>query len=261
MKIYGRILSVLFWIAVLIPPAGGADFEFRGAVNSQDPIARLLAYYIDQFTPEELSLIMDERPDDTGRFRDLYMDLKGVKIGGVRVERLTFRMVDVQFNSPLEWAAGNVECLDALRIYARCLLKEDDVNKKLASQTFGKDEHWKDISMTITPEAGFQARGTYAAKILFFTLDILIEAEGGLRIVNGRELWLDDYKFRVNTLDVPDYVARRAIDRIQPLLNLGRFPLPLSLHSVEFQEHQAVLSTRVLPEPLQGGITCHYLSE
>jgi hypothetical protein len=237
-----------------------ADFEYIGTIDARDSTSQLLAHYVREFAPEELSLTIDEQPDDTGYFRDLYMDLKGVKIGGVRVENLTFRMSGVQFNPPSEWAAGNVECTNALRIYARCLLREADVNERLASQTFGRDEHWKDISITITPEAGLQARGAYVAKILFITLDILIEAEGDLQIVGGRELWLKDYKFRVNTMSVPDYVARRAIDRIQPLLNLGRFPLPLTLHNVEFQERQAVLSTRILPETMPG-ITYRYRSE
>ncbi|MDR3230897.1 MAG: DUF2993 domain-containing protein [Synergistaceae bacterium] len=260
MKISRLVLPALLGIAMCVSPVPAADFEFRGVVEAVDPTSRLLSFYAEKFTPEELALTIDEQPDDTGRFRDIHMDLTGVKIGGVRVERLTFRMNDVQFNSPSEWAEGNVECKNALQIYAYCLLRESDVNDKLSAQTFGKDDHWKDITMKITP-AGLQARGVYVAKVLFVTLNILIEAEGGLRIAEGRELWLDDYQVRVNTLDVPDYITRKAISQIQPLLDLGRFPLPLRLHSVEFQEHQAVFSTRIPPETMAGGITYHYMAE
>ena len=241
-------------------PALGADFEFEGEIEARDPVSSLLAYYVDEFTPEELFLCVDEQPDNSGRIRDLYMDLTGVPVGGIRVDKLTFRMYDAQFNSPSEWASGNVECMDALQIYAYCLLKEDDVNRHLTSETFGEDDNWSKISMRISP-SGLYAQGIYSAKVLFVTLDILIEVESGLKIVEQRTLWLDNYKVRVNRLDVPDYITRKAVEQIQPLLDLGRFPLPLKLHSVKLENGQAALSTRILPSPLEGGITYHYRAE
>jgi hypothetical protein len=237
-----------------------ANFEFKGKIEAQDLTSCLLAYYVDAFTPESLSLIIDEQPDSTGRFRDLYMDLTGVLIDGVRVDKLTFRMHDVQFNPPGQWAEGIVECKDALQIYAYCLLKEGDINRKLASETFGKDDHWQNISMKISPD-GLSARGNYVAKILFVTLNIAIEIDSDLEIVENKELWLKDYKVRVNAIDVPDYITKKAINQIQPLLNLGNFPLPLKLHKVEFQEGRASLFTRILPSPIEGGISYHYQAE
>jgi hypothetical protein len=256
----GRVDMLLFFTLLFSSPAWGANFEFKGEIKAQDPTSRLLAHYVDAFTPESLSLIIDEQPDGTGRFRDLYMDLTGVLIDDVRVDKLTFRMRDAQFNPPSEWANGDVECKDALQIYAYCLLKEDDINRKLASETFGKDDHWQNISMKISP-AGLSARGNYVAKILFVTLNIAIEIDSNLKIVENRELWLNDYKVRVNSIDVPDYITKKAIDQIQPLLNLGNFPLPLRLHKVEFQEGRASLFTRIPPSPLEDGISYHYQAE
>lgn len=266
MKALRYALCFSLWLGLLLTsPALAsaldyADFEFRGQIEAQDPTSRLLAYYINQFSPEKLFLMIDEQPDDTGRFRDLYMDLTGVNIGGVRVEQLTFRMKDVQFNSPSEWSAGKVECKEALQIYAYGLIKEKDINTRLETETFGKDDHWKNISMKITPK-GLYAKGIYAAKVLFVTLDILIEIDSGLKIANNKELWLENYNVRVNTLDVPDYITRKAINQIQPLLDMGRFPLPLKLHEVSLQDGQAVLSTRLLPEPIENGITYLYRAE
>jgi hypothetical protein len=257
MSILRDVLTLCLSLIFFCVPASGADFEFRGKIDAQDSTSRLLDHYVREFSPEDLFLGIDEQPDGTGRFRRLYMDLTGVMIDGVRVDKLTFRMSDVQFNPPSEWAAGNVECRDVLQIYAHCALLEDDINRKLALETFGEDDHWKNIAMKISP-SGLYARGSYIAKILFITLDILIEVESGLKIVNNRELWLDDYAVRVNTLGVPDYLTKKAVAQIQPLFDLSRFPLPLRLHSVQFGEGEAVFSTRVPPEPLQNAITYHY---
>jgi hypothetical protein len=242
---------------VFAAPASAA--EFVGKIEARDSTSLLLAHYVEAFTPESLFLVIDEQPD-AGYFRDLYMDLTGVSIDGVRVDRLTFRMHDAQFNPPSEWADGKVECENALQVYARCLLKEDDINRKLAAETFGKDDRWQNISMKIAP-TGLSARGTYVAKVLFVTLNILIEIDSGLKIVGNKELWLDNYNVHVNTVNVPSYITRKALGQIQPLLNLGKFPLPLKLHKVEFQEGQAEFSTRILPHPIPGGITYRYRAQ
>jgi hypothetical protein len=92
-------------------------------------------------------------------------------------------------------------------------------------------------------------------------LNIAIEIDSDLEIVENRELWLKDYKVRVNAIDLPDYITKKAINQIQPLLNLGNFPLPLKLHKVEFQEGRASLFTRILPSPIEGGISYRYQAE
>ena len=236
-----------------------ADFEFRGAIEPTDDTSRLLAYYVNRFAPEELSLSVVGQPDATGRFHDLFMDLKGVRIEDVRIDRLTFRMNDVQFNAPENWVSGDVECRDALQIYAACRILEEDINKGLEAQTFGKDDHWKNITLAIMP-SGLKGRGTYLAKVLFVTLDILIEIDSKLKIVNRKELWLDKPQVRINKLDLPDYITNKALSQIQPLLDLARFPLPLKLHTVTLEQGSALLSTRLPPQPIEQGATYHYLA-
>jgi hypothetical protein len=260
MKALRAVPHLCLGIFLFVVPASGANFEFEGKIDAQDLTSRLLAYYVKEFSPENLYLSIDEQPDNTGRFRDIYMDLTGVLIGGIRVDKLTFRMHDAQFNDPAKWASGEVECESALYIYAQCILKEEDINRKLATETFGKDDHWRNISMKIAP-SGLYAKGTYAAKVFFVTLNILLEIESGLQIVENRELWLENYKVRVNTMSVPDYITKKAISQIQPLLDLGRFPLPLKLHKVEFRDGQALLATRILPLPPVDGITYHYAAK
>ncbi|GHT00264.1 hypothetical protein AGMMS50276_25600 [Synergistales bacterium] len=234
-----------------------ADMEFVGKVEGDTPLSHILRFYVEKFEPEEVFLEVDELPNETGRIRELYMDMTGVRIGRVRLDRLTAHMSDVQFNSPIEWEKGNVVCLDALQTYAFCRLTDKDINDSLSDRVFGKDGKWHDISLKISPD-GLSARGNYLAQILFLSFDILIEFKSSLRIVNNKELWLDKYEVFVNRMDVPDYITEKAIGQIQPILNLSRFPFPLKLNNVEFLKGEALLSTRVLPERLNNGFTCHF---
>lgn len=238
-----------------------ADFEFKGEIEPVDDVANLLSFYVKKFTPEELLLTVAEQPDKTGRFSELYMDLKGVVIDRLRLDKLTFRMYDVQFNAPSNWASGNVECSDALKIYAMATLLEKDVNNSLAKKTIGGShgDHWKNVSMKITPK-NLQGRGYYTTDALIIPLDILIEIASGLKIVKNKEVWLDKPEVKINRLDLPEYVTNKALSQIQPIVNLNKFPLPLSLHKVSLSNGKAVLSTRQLPKAIEKGITYHYKS-
>lgn len=194
-------------------------------------------------------------PDESGMFSDIYMELQGVVIEHLRLNRLVFRMKGAQFNPPHEWPEGKVECRSAIQILALANLLEGDINHTIESQTFGDDgsSEWHDVSLRITPK-GLRGKGYYR----FGILDILIEIESGLKIVKGKELWLNNPQVKVNNLDVPDYVTRKALGDIQPLVDLKKFPLPLTLHKVDLKNGNATLSTRILPERPQSGRTYTY---
>ena len=66
---------------------------------------------------------------------------------------------------------------------------------------------------------------------------------------------------RVNKLDLPDYITQKALSQIQPLLDLGRFPFPLRLHTVQLEHGSAFLATRILPDPMQNGVSYRYTAE
>ena len=222
-----------------------------------DEVDDLLGYYVNRFRPEKAELVISGKPDATGKFTDIYMNLRGVMIENLRLNRLAFRMRDVQFNDPSEWAKGNVECKEALRIEAIGEVYERDINRAIEEKTFGKNDHWHDMSLRITPE-GLRGKGYYTAKAMMIPLDILLEIDSGLKIVKGKELWLNNPQVRVNKLDVPKYVTDKALGQIQPLVNLNKVPLPMTLHRVDLKKGVATLSTRTLPKALTQGLKYSY---
>ena len=223
-----------------------------------DPVDDLLAYYVGRFGVERGEIIVDALPDETGLFSDIYMSLKGLVVEDLRIDNVTVRMKGVQFNAPSNWKDGNVECLSAISVQAVASIFEDDINNAIKAKTFGDGrEEWHDLSLKIEP-SGLSGRGYYNAKAGIIDLDILIEITSGLRIVKGKELWLKDPQVKINRLDLPDYVTKKALSDIQPILDLNRFPLPMTLHKVELKEGAAVLSTRTLPQPVENGLKYSY---
>ena len=223
-------------------------------ISCADPVDDLLSYYVGKFGIEKGEIFVDALPDSTGHFSDIYMKLTGLMIENFRVNEITVRMRDVQFNEPSEWAKGNVECKSAISIQSIASIRENDVNKAIKDRTFGDDgSEWHDMSMEIKP-SGLSGRGYYR----FGFLDILIEATSKFKIVKGKEIWLKDPQVKINRMDLPDYVTRKALADIQPILDLNRFPLPMTLHKVELKQGVATLSTRTLPKPIKAGLRYTY---
>ena len=223
-------------------------------VSFADPVDDLLAYYVGKFGVEKGEILVDALPDETGKFGDIYMSLTGLMVEGLRIGGVTVRMKGVQFNEPSNWKAGNVECRDAISVNAVAEIFEDDINRAIAAKTFGDGgNEWHDLALSIKP-SGLSGKGYYK----FGILDILIEITSNLRIVKGKELWLKDPQVKINKMDLPDYVTKQALGKIQPLVNLNDFPMPLSLHKVQLKNGSAVLSSRTLPKPLSGGLRYTY---
>ncbi len=224
------------------------------SVSYADEVNDLLNFYVKKFNPEKASLVISDKPDETGKFNDIYMELTGVVIEKLRLASLVVRMRGVQFNEPAEWKKGNVKCNDALSVLATSTILESDINKSIADRTFGKgDGEWHDLALKIRPE-GLKGSGYYK----FSILDIRIDIDSKLKVVKGKELWLDEPAVKVNKLDIPDYVTNKALARIQPLVDLRKLPLPLTLYNVELKNGSATLSSRKLPEALTKGLKYTY---
>jgi len=231
--------------------ASSADFSYKGRVEPTDITTELLRFYIEKFNPESAELIVEEEPDETGLFKNIYMDIIGCNISGVRIDRLTFQLIEAQFNDPEEWASDKVECVSALEAYATCRLLEDDINADLQKRVIGDgDDSWRNLNLKISP-GGLSGSGEYSVKLLF-TFDVLIEIESKLRIVGGQEIWLEDTSLKLNRLDVPEYITNMALDKIQPILDLKTVTLPLRLNRVVLKEKEAFFETRLLPSKIEG---------
>lgn len=217
---------------------------------AQDRGDALLRLFAREFTPERMTMTLDEAPDEEGYVREIYLDITGCDIGGVRMDALRVRAMGVQLNPPEEWEEKGLEAREILNVHAFARLLEKDLNDNLTSKEFGDDDHWKNIQVDMRPD-GVYVRGNYLVTILF-RLNMLIEIFSRFRIVNMEQVWLDDYTLRVNRVDVPQYLTDRAVEQIQPILDLGKFIFPLKLHSIDHDDDGLTIRSRVLPEPFEG---------
>ncbi|SMG26294.1 LmeA family phospholipid-binding protein [Dethiosulfovibrio salsuginis] len=212
---------------------------------------KLFDGFIGETNPEWGEMILDGPPDESGRIRHIYIDLKGADIGGVRIDRITVEGYDVVLTSPDTWGTEEANVLSVLSTNAVAVIKEEDINSHLKSKEFGDDESWNNLHLDFSPGKVY-AKGYYLADLKLFKLNILIEIDGTFKVVGGRQIWLDDYKLKVNRAKVPDGLTDRAMEKIQPILDLSRFIFPIKLSQVVLDDEKAVIESIRKPEGFEG---------
>ena len=218
----------------------------------------LFRLFQDRFTPEEMTLVVDGHPDESGRVRHIFLDVRGAVVDGMRLDHIAVEAFDAQFNDPREWQE-ELTVLSMLAIYAQATILEEDLNARLREKQIGDDDaHWQRIGVDFH-EGGVHAEGVYRAQFLF-TFDILIEIDGQFDLVRGRQVWLSDYTLKLNRREIPQALAKRAVGQLQPILDLDRFIFPLRLASITQDDDRACLRSRHLPTRFEG-ITYHCLRE
>ncbi|MDO9509469.1 MAG: hypothetical protein Q7I97_09095, partial [Thermovirgaceae bacterium] len=247
MRLRSITVIALVMTALLAGTCRAGDvYNFNGNVDKTTRGSIIFKAFTDGLKPESMEMVLDEEPDETGRARHLYLDLYGCDLGGVRIDRLEIEAIDVQFTPPCEWDESGPDIDNMLAVYAQATILEKDVNAAVAGDAFGDgDGNWHDISLDFR-EKGVYVKGYYLSTVLF-RLDILIELEGRFGIVNGKQVWLEDYTMRVNRVDLPDFITERAIGKIQPIIDLEEFVFPLTLRTVIQKDDRITLQSRVLP--------------
>ncbi|QTX32385.1 DUF2993 domain-containing protein [Aminithiophilus ramosus] len=215
----------------------------------------LFRFFQRRFSPEEMTLVVDGQPDASGKVRHLFLDVRGARVDGMRLDHIAVEALDVRFNDPEQWEEDlAVEAM--LAVYSQATIREEDLNARLREKQIGDDdENWQRIGVDFRKE-GVHAEGVYRARLLF-TFDILIEIDGQFDLVRGRQVWLSDYTLKVNRRQLPESLAKRAVARLQPILDLDRFVFPLRLAAIDQDDEQVTLRSRHLPTRLEG-ITYSY---
>ncbi|MDI9388791.1 MAG: DUF2993 domain-containing protein [Synergistota bacterium] len=246
----GRFTHCLRALTLALVLLAASPFPASSAEGSETNGERLVRFFVDEFHPETMSMIIENEPEDDGLVREMFLDVTGCDIGGVRIDSLKLRAVGVSFTPPSEWEREPPDIREILNVHAFARITESDLNKNLLEKQFGDDDEWHNLQVRISPD-GIYARGNYHVRVLF-TLDILIEIFSKFKIVDMQQVWLDDYTLRVNRVDVPGFITDKAISQIQPLLDLGKFVFPLRLSSIVFEQGSMTIASRVIPEPFEG---------
>jgi len=245
-----RVLFILVLTAAVFTAfaacAAQSERVFTGKINPTDNGEKLLAMLVSLTDPESLEIMMDQIPDDAGSVRDISIFIRGASIGGFRVEKFAIESSFLEMNPPSNWIIGERDSLsvkNALRSNVELVALERDINAALVNYAGGD---WSRISVDLKP-GRVDAKGHYSSG----GLSIFAEVTTRLEIRQGKQIWLKDTSIKINNDDQTD-VIRKELAKIQPVVDIGRFPFPVTLAVLDIDENRVVFSTRTLPKPVKG---------
>lgn len=247
------LLAALVILAFPLLAAGQELHAVKGKFNPATRGEELLKALVDYTDPDSLELVLDAEPDESWNVRDLFFRVRGARFGGkIRVEDFALSASFVSLVPPSEGKGLDVK--QAMRSNLEVVLLESDVNGAIRLFTSGKDGDWKDVSVRFVPPRNIEARGRYHVKNP--GLVILAEVSTGLAIREGREIWLEDTRLEINNSEQTATV-REAIEKLQPVVDVRKFPFPVTLAVLKAGDGRLEIASRTRPCPF-GGITYRY---
>ena len=251
-----------------------------------DQIGELFNYYVGQLKSGTVTLTISEQPDESGFINEAHLEAKGAAyhqnerpvFQDTRIDSLFLNVSGIQLNPPSEWTDNSSVKFRRWQSSAFTVnVLDSDITTALKDKTFefysdGKNFIFHDVSVSIT-SGGVKITGfikesepydwrSYAAAWLLGSAadDYPVEINSGLKIVNDKELWLDNPTVKRGTFsEIDGYIEREITNRNKPLVNLDEVDLdlskiPITLHSIELNNGSLSISTATLPQALNGGI-------
>ena len=250
---------------------------------SADPVGDLFNDYVQRAQSQKVTLVISEQPDATGLFKEAYLEAKGVvfEAKGVvfknnpRIDSVNVNVSSLQLNPPSEWSNSRVDCKGYKSASATVSILESDINAALKDKDFrfendGKYFIFHNVEVDITTSGvritGFlkeQDTRNFNSYVAAFLLgaaadDYPVVITSKVKVVDGKEIWLDDPKVdKGNYSDIDSYIERKITQRNTPLLDLGNLDLsrtPITLGKVELKDGSVTISTAALPKAIEGGV-------
>lgn len=235
-------------------PEGGKSFV--GTVEGTAPEVRLLRGLVTALKPESLDLTLDGSPDESGRVRRLFFEARGVRQGGVRIDRLRVEALFVQLQEEKDAPSnpggapepGNLGVKSAVQGYFEGRVTEKDLNDFLLGATLSSgNSQWKDLHLDLRP-GGFTASARFSTG----AVSALVEIRSRLEIQERDRLRMEDYQVSVNNADTDMALVKEALEKAQPLLDFRDFPFPVRLRHLDLDEQSLVLATQTPPSLFPG---------
>ena len=132
-------------IAVILILASGASASTHASGGRGD---RLMRFFAEEFKPERVRMILEKEPKEDGLVKEIYLEVEGCDIGGVRIDSLILRAVGVSFTPPSQWEEESPDIREILNVHATARITENDLNENLLQKQFGDDrseEHTSEL--------------------------------------------------------------------------------------------------------------------
>ena len=213
----------------------------------------LFNFFLKKMDPEKAELHLQSLPTEKGEIPWAYLECTNANVRGMNIRSLKMDCFDAVVTPPAQWKKmEHPRVQSMLACHAEGTFTEADVNAFLHDRLFGHDKEWERISVKMHDDRIY-AVGYYNANIKIMRFKVKLELS--CRIAGrGTALWLEDVELKVNNKRMSKGMMEKALNRIQPFLDMSKYNLPLYLTKIELGDGICRVASRIPPRPIDGGI-------
>lgn len=180
-------------------------------------------------TPASLSITLTPSSDaDTalGKFKKVMVHTSQGRVDNLTLHLADIEFEDVQLDTRKLLVEEKIDPVSMSNINMDVLIKETDLNKFLDA----KSKSIKVDRPRIKLVPGFMELSGSAK---YGLVKVEFWANGDLSIKDKKEIWFHAKKMKVNRMSMPRSFVGIIVKKINPVLNLDKFPFKLNLDAIE----------------------------
>ncbi|RCK79797.1 MAG: hypothetical protein OZSIB_3951 [Candidatus Ozemobacter sibiricus] len=182
--------------------------------------------------PASLSITIISR-DPVARSRG-FLDQVSIREQRGTVDNLVLDKADIDFyevqlDTTKLMREGRLDTISVKNINMDVIIREADLNAYLA----GKAKSLKVDNPRVELHPG---RMELEGSTRYSFMKVKFWAAGGFEVVDSREIWFHARKMKMNNLAMPRAFIGSIVKRINPVLNLDKFPFRLNLKEIRIEQ-------------------------
>lgn len=175
--------------------------------------------------------IVEYSPDYTsrGRLKQVIVNTEGGEIDGLILHRASFDFDDVQLDTTKLLRETKIDTIAVCNIDMDVLILESDMNAYLGEKA-------RNIKVDNPRVELATGQLILSGSTKYSLVKVNFWANGNFEVRNSREIWFHARKLKLNSMSMPRAFVGTIIKRINPVLNLEKFPFRLNLKEIRIEK-------------------------
>ncbi|MBP7632932.1 DUF2993 domain-containing protein [Candidatus Ozemobacteraceae bacterium] len=175
--------------------------------------------------------IVEYSPDYTnrGRLKQVVVNTEGGEIDGLILHRASFDFDDVQLDTTKLVREAKIDTIAVCNIDMDVLILESDLNAYLGEKA-------RNIKVDNPRVELATGQLILSGSTKYSLVKVNFWANGNFEVRNSQQIWFHARKLKLNSMSMPRAFVGTIIKRINPVLNLEKFPFRLNLKEIRIEK-------------------------
>lgn len=171
----------------------------------------------------------NEKETSLGHFQKVYVNTLHGTVDGLILDKAEIDFEDVQLDTTKLIREEKIDPVNVKSINMDVIITEKDLNDFLAVKA--QSLKVRNPKVNLNP-GKMQLSGSAKYGIV----RVNFWAEGGFSVKDSKEVWFHPHKMKLNSMTMPRAFVGSLVKRINPVLNLDKFPFRLNLSEIKIEK-------------------------